>query len=74
MNTFLNIFKARELFAHQRILVFWLVALIALALPWLWFAFGDRELVSGEAGLSRLSTTATGGLSHASTVAALNPT
>ena len=34
----------------QRILVFWLAALIALALPWLWFAFTDRESVSGGAG------------------------
>jgi len=35
-------FKARELFAHQRVLVFWIVALIALALPWLWLAFANR--------------------------------
>lgn len=35
--------KARGLFAHQRIWVFWLVALIALALPWLWLSSLDRE-------------------------------
>jgi hypothetical protein len=45
-------FKARELFAHQRILMFWFVALIALALPWLWFAFTDREPVVIEASTS----------------------
>ena len=50
MNRLFAVFKARELFAHQRIWVFWLVALIALALPWLWFAFTDRESVSGGAG------------------------
>jgi len=43
MNRLFAVFKARELFAHQRIWVFWLVALIALALPWLWLSFLDRE-------------------------------
>lgn len=42
MNRLLPFAKARGLFAHQRILVFWLVALIALALPWLWLAFANR--------------------------------
>jgi hypothetical protein len=37
------VFKARELLAHQRIWVFWFVALIALAAPWLWLSFPDRE-------------------------------
>jgi hypothetical protein len=50
MNRLPAFFKARELFAHQRIWVFWLVALIALVLPWLWFTFTDRESVSGGAG------------------------
>ena len=49
MNRLPTFFKARELFAHQRLLVFWLVALVALALPWLWLSFTDREPVSGEA-------------------------
>jgi hypothetical protein len=50
MNRLPAFFKTRELLAHQRILAFWFVALIALALPWLWFAFTDREPVSGGAG------------------------
>ncbi len=74
MNRIPAFFKARELFAHKRILVFWFVALLALAAPWLWFAFGDRELVSGEVGSNRSSTTTTGGSSRASTVAAPNTT
>lgn len=41
MNRLTVLFRTRELFAHQRILVFWLVALFALVLPWLWFAFAD---------------------------------
>jgi len=43
MNRLPAFFKARELFAHQRIWVFWFVALIALAAPWLWLSFPDRE-------------------------------
>jgi hypothetical protein len=43
MNRLPAFFKARELFAHQRIWVFWLVTLVALALPWLWLSFTDRE-------------------------------
>ena len=39
MNRLPAFFKAREMIAHQRILVFWFVALIALALPWLWFTY-----------------------------------
>jgi hypothetical protein len=50
MNRWLVFLKTRELFAHQRLLVFWFVALIALALPWLWLSFMDREPVSGGAG------------------------
>ena len=50
MNRLPAFFKVREMFVHKRILVFWLVALIALALPWLWFAFTDREPVPGGAG------------------------
>lgn len=42
MNRLPAFFKARELFAHKRILVFWLVALVALALPWLWLAYAGR--------------------------------
>lgn len=42
MNRPLIYFKARGLFAHQRILVFWVIAFIALALPWLWLAFANR--------------------------------
>ncbi len=42
--------KARGLFAHQRILLFWLVALIALAIPWLWLSFTDQESAPGGAG------------------------
>ncbi len=42
MNTLLIIFKVRGLVAHQRLLMFWLVALVALALPWLWLAFANR--------------------------------
>jgi hypothetical protein len=43
MNRLPAFFKARELFAHQRFLIFWLVALVALALPWLWLALADQE-------------------------------
>jgi len=43
MNRLPAFFKAREQFAHQRILLFWIVALIALALPWLWLSLPDRE-------------------------------
>jgi hypothetical protein len=43
MNRLPAFVKARELLAHQRILAFWFVALIALALPWLWLSFPDRE-------------------------------
>ncbi len=50
MNRLFAVFKARELFAHQRIWVFWFVALIALMLPWLWLSLPDREPVAGEAG------------------------
>jgi len=50
MNRLPAFFKVRELLAHQRILVFWFVALIALALPWLWLSFPDREPVPGGAG------------------------
>ncbi len=50
MNELQAFFKARELFAHQRIWVFWLVALIALVLPWLWLSLPDREPVTGVAG------------------------
>jgi len=49
MNRLPAFFKARELLAHQRILAFWFVALIALALPWLWFALTDSEPVPGGA-------------------------
>lgn len=42
MNRMKAFFKAHELFAHQRILMFWLAALIALALPWLWLAMGNH--------------------------------
>jgi hypothetical protein len=42
MNRLPAFFKARELFAHQRLLVFWLVTLVALALPWLWLVFANR--------------------------------
>lgn len=47
MNRLQAFFSARELFAHQRILVFWFITLIALALPWMWFALMDREPVPG---------------------------
>ena len=50
MNRLLAFFNTREPFAHKRILAFWLVALVALALPWLWFALTDREAVPGGAG------------------------
>jgi hypothetical protein len=50
MNRTKAFFKARELFAHQRLWVFWFVALIALALPWLWLSLPDREPVTGVAG------------------------
>ncbi|MEK7472254.1 MAG: hypothetical protein AAB624_03350 [Patescibacteria group bacterium] len=50
MNRLTAFFKARDLFAHKRILAFWLVALIALALPWLWFALSDREPALAGAG------------------------
>ncbi len=52
MNRLPVFFKARELIAHQRILVFWLVELIALALPWLWLSLTDRESVSTVVGSS----------------------
>ena len=52
MNLLPALFKARGLLAHQRILAFWFVALVALALPWLWFAFTDREPVVIEASTS----------------------
>jgi hypothetical protein len=50
MNRLPAFFKVRELFAHQRILAFWFVALIALALPWLWLSFTDREPSPAGAG------------------------
>lgn len=43
MNHLQAFFKARELFVHQRLLVFWLVALVELAIPWLWLSFPGRE-------------------------------
>ncbi len=43
MNRLPAFFKISELFAHQRIWVFWLVATLALAAPWLWLSFTDRE-------------------------------
>ena len=52
MNRLPALLKPRELLAHQRIFVFWLVALIALAAPWLWFAFTDQEPVVIEASTS----------------------
>lgn len=52
MNTLLNIFKGRGLFAHQRILLFWLVALAALVAPWLWLSMPDRELTLDGRGTS----------------------
>ena len=42
MNRLQAFFKAREQFAHQRLLIFWFVALIALVLPWLMLAFANR--------------------------------
>lgn len=50
MNRPLARIRARRLFAHQRLLVFWLVALVALAAPWLWFALTDQEQAPGGAG------------------------
>lgn len=50
MNRLFALFKARHLLAHQRLWMFWLVALIALALPWLWLSFTDWEPVLGGAG------------------------
>lgn len=42
MKRLLTISKVRGLLAHQRILAFWLVALIALAAPWLWITLSGR--------------------------------
>ncbi len=55
MNGLQAFFKTRALFAHRRIWVFWLVALIVLAAPWLWLMLTDQDQapagIGGPAGV-----------------------